>query len=395
MDDVSFAAWRIFPATKPPPPPFPLQPRADFNRRSCPRPRPPSFLAITIATAGSIIGVIEDYEHILLELRRSIGPHMPPSEEDIATLKLHLSCLLQSLQVILRPSNLHPDNPFNGLLCQLNRSLAALDRIRPPWRKHDPASFSHTIIYANLIDTTNMKLRQYKDMAHGHIFPQPIVSPPDRDAATDIMFRMASSDHASENNSDQPAPQLLQPESARSSGPASSAASTAITAITAISTYASILARFITIGTANTTPERSSSRSDCPTALPIVQRPPTPASPIPISPTPTDRALKSATDMYRRERQQPPQRGPTRQRGRIRRPPINRPPGHPPGPTCQPPEPLPPTASWIKQEEKVAAMAEDAKAMAFPFCKRGLPPRPVQPAEPQPAQSQHAETHPA
>ncbi|KAF3935125.1 hypothetical protein ABW20_dc0101443 [Dactylellina cionopaga] len=162
--------WRIYPGCKPALV-YPMQPDSDNSSLApVPTPKPASHLGINQTTAGSCIRAIEDYEEQMLLLRRRIGPGLHPSAGDLQELQYHLSGLLKDISVIVPKDLLSATGPWKDLLEQLEKSIKAIPRIEPRWNKHNPATFTKQIMYDNLLNVTNMKLHQFKDMIQGHNF---------------------------------------------------------------------------------------------------------------------------------------------------------------------------------------------------------------------------------
>ncbi|KAK6352725.1 hypothetical protein TWF696_004728 [Orbilia brochopaga] len=298
-----FSQWRFFPGRSPQPV-YPMRPapsNCNPNLRPVPPPEPLPALTITCTTAGMLIRAIEDYEFTMLHHRREIAPDIPPSLDSISTINYHLSGLLKSINSILPPEHHSESSPFNDLLAQLARSLEALQGITPPRQSGDHVSFTSSLQYKCILQSTNMKLKKFKDMLHGYTFPPPSPSLESEDISS-ILLPATIRDCP------------LTAERHRSiveSTPSNS--SDSIRSTTSI--YASLWSRFLPFSTVNTTPESNPTPPTTIEATPVepvrVPSPP-PSLPIPIPTVASNPALKAATDYYRRTLREQPKPAPRR-----------------------------------------------------------------------------------
>ncbi|KAK6523350.1 hypothetical protein TWF281_001330 [Arthrobotrys megalospora] len=171
--------WHFFPGRKP----VALYPNhpAPGNPNFAPSipPKPIERLNINITTAGSIIVAIEEYQEIMWRVRPTAWPSMPHDPREISDIKFHMNGLLQTLQCII-PDYLHEvPGPLRETMDCLGQSLVRLESINPDvrgkWQSFNQASdFSKGNAYIDILNLTNMKLRQLKDMAIGNTFEPPI-----------------------------------------------------------------------------------------------------------------------------------------------------------------------------------------------------------------------------
>ncbi|KAF3911904.1 hypothetical protein ABW21_db0204934 [Orbilia brochopaga] len=263
---------------------------------------PLPVLTITAATASLLIREIEDYEFTMFRLRHEISPHIPPSLDDLATIKYHLSGLLQSLRSILPHVHHSESDPFNELLTELSRSLESLEIMHPPRPSANGISFSTSIQYGWILESTNMKLKKFKDMALGYTF----VDIPSSPESVDILSTLLPTVTITRIG-----PGLVERPRVTVDSVSSSSSEAPKSHLSIIPNFFNKLRPF---GTADTTPDTApikqngtanGAASRHPTD-PIRIRTPPPSLPIPIPKVPSNPLAKAATDTYRRHlRDQP------------------------------------------------------------------------------------------
>ncbi|KAF3133704.1 hypothetical protein TWF569_010392 [Orbilia oligospora] len=114
-------------------------------------PNPIARLCINKTTAGSLIVAIEEYQAIMWRVRPTAWPSMPHDERQISDIKFHLTGLLQTMR-----KSINPD-------------------IRGQWQTfNDVSSHTSSNTYQEILNLTNMKLRQLRDKAIGDTFPSPV-----------------------------------------------------------------------------------------------------------------------------------------------------------------------------------------------------------------------------
>ncbi|KAJ6263842.1 hypothetical protein Dda_2414 [Drechslerella dactyloides] len=302
--------WRMFPG-RPPALVYPMQPalnNCNPNLRPIPPPQPMAPLDISPTTAGMLIRAIEDYEFTMHSLRRSIAPDVPPCLDDIASLNYHLAGLLKSLRSILPPEHRSESGPFGELLTELTRSLEILKTIKPPWRSGNASSFTTSMQYKCILESSNMRLKKFKDMIHGYTFP-PFPPAPENDDISSMLI-LDTVRHI-------PQPAESRRVTAENSSSNASSGTKSITPA-----FVSLWNRILPFGFTATPPETAPSQPIAvhePQRLPIRIPTPPPTLPIPISTIPSDPALKAATDWYRQHIKGQPKRSPERRprRGQL------------------------------------------------------------------------------
>ncbi|KAK6352095.1 hypothetical protein TWF730_008926 [Orbilia blumenaviensis] len=163
-------------------------------------PKPVEELGIESTTAGSLIVTIEDYQDLICKIRPKGLPNMPYTTEQISEIKFHMMALLQSIKCII-PLELHevPGTLKETMDC-LTQSLIRLENInkdiRGRWQTFNQLSdYTGSNIYQEVLNLTNMKLRQLKDMAIGNTFPSPVVDRDAQSAMTMIVEETAAANH--------------------------------------------------------------------------------------------------------------------------------------------------------------------------------------------------------
>ncbi|KAK6513592.1 hypothetical protein TWF506_008029 [Arthrobotrys conoides] len=166
-------------------------------------PNPIERLCINTTTAGSLIVAIEEYQSITWRFRPTAWPSMPHDKRQISDIKFHMTALLQTMRNII-PDDLHEvPGPLKETMDCLAQSLIRLESINPDirgqWRIFNDVS-SHTSTssntYQEILNLTNMKLRQLKDKAIGDTFPSPIE---DREAQSAADMIIESTTNRQEN----------------------------------------------------------------------------------------------------------------------------------------------------------------------------------------------------
>ncbi|KAK6339955.1 hypothetical protein TWF718_009344 [Orbilia javanica] len=155
-------------------------------------PKPMRVLGINRTTAGSLIVAIEEYQSITWKFRPTAWPSMPHDKRQIADIKFHMAGLLQTMKAII-PNHLHEvPSPLKETMDCLAQSLIRLESINPDirgqWRTfNDVSAHTSSNIYQEILNLTNMKLRQLKDGAIGETFKYPIEDAEALDAAAMII----------------------------------------------------------------------------------------------------------------------------------------------------------------------------------------------------------------
>ncbi|RVD88935.1 uncharacterized protein DFL_003099 [Arthrobotrys flagrans] len=142
-------------------------------------PKPIRSLGIGRTTARSLIVAIEEYQSIMWRVRPTAWPRMTHDKRQIADIRLHMSGLLQTMKCII-PDHLHEvPGPLKETIDCLAQSLIRLESINPDirgqWRTfNDVSTYTSSNIYQEILNLTNMKLRQLKDMTIGDTFTSPV-----------------------------------------------------------------------------------------------------------------------------------------------------------------------------------------------------------------------------
>ncbi|KAK6499147.1 hypothetical protein TWF481_011718 [Arthrobotrys musiformis] len=167
---------------------------APGNPNFCPSipPNPVPRLGINITTAGSIIVAIEEYQATVRDVRPTAWPSMPYDERQISDIKFHMAAILQTLTVII-PDHLHEvPGPLKETMDCLAQSLMRFETISPDirgkWRtfNHVEANTSSNT-FQEILNLTNMKLRQLRDKAIGETFSSPVIDREEQSVAAMII----------------------------------------------------------------------------------------------------------------------------------------------------------------------------------------------------------------
>ncbi|KAF3218639.1 hypothetical protein TWF106_007611 [Orbilia oligospora] len=142
-------------------------------------PNPIARLCINETTAWSLIVAVEEYQAIMWRVRPTAWPSMPHDERQISDIIFHMTGLLQTMRSII-PDHLHEiPGPLKETMDCLAQSLIRLESINPDirgqWQTfNDVSSHTSSNTYQEILDLTNMKLRQLRDKAIGDTFPSPV-----------------------------------------------------------------------------------------------------------------------------------------------------------------------------------------------------------------------------